>query len=62
MVRACQVSLIFSEGLVIRLFFIYFFTAAILLGNPAGEISLTIFLFPSILQILLHKMLGYIIL
>ena len=63
MVKACYVSLIFSKEVVIQLsLFIYLFTVAILLGISAGEISLTIFLFHSTLQILLHRMLGYIIL
>ena len=62
MVKACHVSLIFSKEVVGQLsFFIYFFTAAILIGNSADEISLNIFLFHSILQILLHRMVGYII-
>ena len=56
--RACQVSLMFSKKMVIRLFFIYSFTAAILLSNPVREISLTTFLCHSILQILLHKISG----
>ena len=56
-------KLIISKEVVIQLsFLIYLSTAAILLGISAGEILLTIFLFHSILQILLHRMLGYIIL